>query len=227
MRAGCRCVAEVRDLESGASPFPRSAYDVIVVVHYLHRPLFPALIEALAPGGLLVYETFTRAQAARGKPTNPDFLLESGELLDLVRPLEVLASREGDYDGRMVASVIARRGSVPDRGFDRAARHAEVRRAPHDAALADEERLRRLVPNAESSGDRGGQLAMRLHGDHRVARRQALIVEVIDQLVERLEARAARDAVLEEEQRPIARLGQQRVELVDALQMREVWMHPG
>ena len=82
-------------------------------MHYLHRPLFPALVEALAPGGLLVYETFTRAQAARGKPTNPDFLLESGELLDLVRPLEVLASREGDYDGRMVASVIAARALQP------------------------------------------------------------------------------------------------------------------
>jgi SAM-dependent methyltransferase len=101
--------AEVRDLEGVSTPFSRSAYDVIVVVHYLHRPLFPALVEALALGGLLVYETFTRAQAVRGKPTNPDFLLEPGELLDLVRPLDVLASREGDYDGRMVASVIARR----------------------------------------------------------------------------------------------------------------------
>ena len=106
-------VADVRDIEGAASPFPPSTYDVIVVVHYLHRALFPALIEALTPGGLLVYETFTRAQAARGKPTNPDFLLEAGELVVLVRPLEVLASREGDYDGRMVASVIARRGSVP------------------------------------------------------------------------------------------------------------------
>jgi SAM-dependent methyltransferase len=101
--------AEVRDLEGGGDPFRGSAFDVIVIVHYLHRPLFPALIEALAPGGVLVYETFTRAQAARGKPTNPDFLLHSGELLALVRPLEVLASREGDYDGRMIASVIARR----------------------------------------------------------------------------------------------------------------------
>jgi SAM-dependent methyltransferase len=116
---GLTLTAEVRDLEAGPasvppspfppSPFPPSTYDVIVVVHYLHRPLFPALVDALAPGGLLVYETFTRAQAARGKPTNPDFLLESGELIDLVRPLDVLVSREGDYDGRMIASVIARR----------------------------------------------------------------------------------------------------------------------
>jgi SAM-dependent methyltransferase len=101
--------AEVRDLEGGVNHFRDSTYDVIVVVHYLHRPLMPALIEAIAPGGLLVYETFTRAQAALGKPTNPDFLLEAGELLELVRPLEVLSSREGLYDGRMIASVIARR----------------------------------------------------------------------------------------------------------------------
>jgi SAM-dependent methyltransferase len=113
--------AEVRDLEcragpSGpASPFGPAVFDVIVVVHYLHRPLFPALIEALAPDGLLVYETFTQAQAARGKPTNPDFLLQPGELLELVRPLEIVASREGDFDGRMVASVIARRRGIIER----------------------------------------------------------------------------------------------------------------
>jgi SAM-dependent methyltransferase len=105
--------AEVRDLESGADPFrDDTPFDVIVVVHYLHRPLFPALLDALAPGGLLVYETFTRAQAGRGKPTNPDFLLKPGELIELMRPLDVLASREGDFEGRMIASVIARRGSA-------------------------------------------------------------------------------------------------------------------
>jgi hypothetical protein len=82
------------------------------VVHYLHRPLFAALLGALRPGGVLVYETFTRAQAARGRPTNPAYLLESGELPRLVQPLAILASREGDYDGRMVASVIARRRSI-------------------------------------------------------------------------------------------------------------------
>jgi len=83
------------------------AYDVIVVVHYLHRPLVPALLAALRPGGVLVYETFTTAQAARGKPTNPAFLLEPGELRRLVAPLDVVAWREGDFDGRMVASVVA------------------------------------------------------------------------------------------------------------------------
>jgi SAM-dependent methyltransferase len=102
--------AEKVDLENG-QPFPApDSFDVIVGFHYLHRPLFPALVAALRPGGVLVYETFTRAQAVRGRPTNPAFLLESGELGELVRPLDILAHREGDYDGRMVASIIARRG---------------------------------------------------------------------------------------------------------------------
>jgi SAM-dependent methyltransferase len=100
---------DVVDLESGTFTFPPNAYDVIVVVHYLHRPLFPSLIGALRPGGVLVYETFTRAQATRGRPTNPAFLLDAGELLMRVQTLDVLASREGDFEGRMVASVIARR----------------------------------------------------------------------------------------------------------------------
>jgi SAM-dependent methyltransferase len=96
------------DLEAAGVTMGLSVYDVVVVVHYLHRPLFPALLAALRPGGVLVYETFTVAQAARGRPTNPAFLLEPGELARLVSPLEILAAREGDYEGRMVSSVVAR-----------------------------------------------------------------------------------------------------------------------
>lgn len=95
------------DLEDGDATLGDQVYDVIVVVHYLHRLLFPALLAALRPGGVLVYETFTVAQAARGRPTNPAFLLEPGELARLVAPLDVLAAREGDYEGRMVSSVVA------------------------------------------------------------------------------------------------------------------------
>ena len=108
-RRGLALLAKVVDLESGQPFLEANSFDVIVGVHYLHRALFPALVAALRPGGVLVYETFTRAQAARGKPTNPAFLLEPGELMTLVRPLEILAYREGDFDGRMVASVVARR----------------------------------------------------------------------------------------------------------------------
>ena len=101
--------AQVVNLEDGTASLPAHAFDVIVVVSYLHRPLFPELREALRPGGILVYETFTRDQARRGKPTNPAFLLEPGELRRLIDPLDVLAEREGDFDGKMVASVIAKR----------------------------------------------------------------------------------------------------------------------
>ena len=104
---GLPLTARAMDLEGDAAVLGPAEYDVIVVVHYLHRPLFPALIAALAPGGVLVYATFTVAQAARGKPTNPAFLLEAGELPRLVAPLEVRAAREGDFEGRFVSSVVA------------------------------------------------------------------------------------------------------------------------
>jgi SAM-dependent methyltransferase len=72
------------DLEDG-SPWPlgKRTFDGIVVTHYLHRPLFPSLLAALAPGGILVYETFQRGNERYGRPSNPDFLLEPGELLRL------------------------------------------------------------------------------------------------------------------------------------------------
>lgn len=103
---------DATDLEAPGATIAPDRYDVVVVVHYLHRPLFPALLGSLRPGGLLVYETFTRAQAKRGKPTNPAFLLEPGELVRLVAPLQILDAREGVFDGRDVASVVARRPSV-------------------------------------------------------------------------------------------------------------------
>lgn len=101
--------AEVRDLEAADAVLDAAAFDIVVVVHYLHRPSFPRLLGALAPGGVLVYETFTAAQASRGRPTNPDFLLEPGELRERVASLTLLREREGVYDGRALASVVARR----------------------------------------------------------------------------------------------------------------------
>ena len=95
------------NLESGDVELGSEVYDTIVVVSYLHRPLFPALRAALRPGGVLVYETFTSIQAQHGRPQNPDFLLNPGELPDLVAPLQVLRSREGEFAGRHIASVVA------------------------------------------------------------------------------------------------------------------------
>ena len=102
-------VAPLRlDLESGVADLGNEVYEAIVVVNYLHRPLFPALRAALRPGGVLVYETFIRAHAQHHhRPSNPDFLLAPGELPDLVAPLQVLRSREGEFGGRHIASVVA------------------------------------------------------------------------------------------------------------------------
>ena len=108
-RRGLHITAEQYDLENEDAGLGVETADVIVVVHYLHRPLFPALVRALRPRGLLIYETFTHAQALRGKPTNPAFLLAPGELMQLVQPLDIIASREGVFEDRDVASVVAKR----------------------------------------------------------------------------------------------------------------------
>jgi SAM-dependent methyltransferase len=99
----------VEDLEHDGAALGWEQYDLIVVFRYLHRPLFPKIRDALRPSGVLVYETFTTAQAARGQPSNPAFLLRPGELADLVAPLRVLRQREGDFEGGMVAGVVARK----------------------------------------------------------------------------------------------------------------------
>lgn len=95
------------DLERGVPDLGVERYGTILVFNYLHRPLLPALIRALRPGGVLLYETFTRGQRERGHPRNPAFLLDDGELGRLVSPLAVLRSREGDIEGRWIASVAA------------------------------------------------------------------------------------------------------------------------
>jgi SAM-dependent methyltransferase len=85
------------DLEGAPWPLPDGAkFAAVVVTNYLHRPLFPHLLEALAPGGVLIYETFAQGNQTVGKPSNPAFLLTPGELLDTVRPrLRVVAFQDG------------------------------------------------------------------------------------------------------------------------------------
>lgn len=80
------------DLESGPWPYTGCRFAGIVVANYLYRPLFPHLLAALAPGGVLIYETFAAGHEQYGRPRNPDFLLKPGELLEVVRGrLRVLA----------------------------------------------------------------------------------------------------------------------------------------
>ena len=84
------------DLEGGKPwPFPGQRFEGIVVTNYLHRPLLPLLLESLAPGGVLLYDTFMIGNERFGKPSNPEFLLRPGELLDAFRALQVLAFEQG------------------------------------------------------------------------------------------------------------------------------------
>lgn len=108
-KLGLTLETNLEDVELDGANLGSAAYDAVLVIRYLHRPLFPALIRALRPGGILLYETFTVAQARRGKPTNPNYLLAPGELPRLVAPLEIDRQREGEFDGSSVAGVAARK----------------------------------------------------------------------------------------------------------------------
>lgn len=93
------CEAVVADIETGPWPFAGRQFDAVVVTNYLWRPLFPTLLDSLAPGGVLIYETFTQGNETVGKPSRPDFLLRTGELLALCRSLRVVAFEDGFQAG--------------------------------------------------------------------------------------------------------------------------------
>ena len=97
------------DLEAEAVTLGTRVFGAVLVFNYLHRPLLPALVAAVATEGVLIYETFTLRQAERGRPTNPAFLLQPRELRTLVEPLDVIAEREGEFEGAWRASVVASR----------------------------------------------------------------------------------------------------------------------
>ena len=87
------------DIENGPWPLlqdgqPRT-FDAVVVTNYLWRALFPALLASVAPGGVLIYETFAAGNETVGKPSRPDFLLQPGELLRLCAGLRVVAFEDG------------------------------------------------------------------------------------------------------------------------------------
>ena len=100
------------DLEiDGPNPLPKDAYGAILVFRYLHRPLLECIKKALKNGGLLVYETFTVDQPKFGKPGNPDFLLNPGELLQTFGNWEVIHYFEGIRENptRAVAEIVCRK----------------------------------------------------------------------------------------------------------------------
>ena len=100
------------DLEKeGNNPLPKDTYGAILVFRYLHRPLIPCIKKALRNGGLLIYETFTIEQPRFGKPRNPDYLLETGELAEMFADWEVIHHFEGIEENpiRAVAQIVCRK----------------------------------------------------------------------------------------------------------------------
>jgi SAM-dependent methyltransferase len=102
------------DIENGPWPLQQASgqptqFDVVVVTNYLWRPLMPTLLASLAPGGLLLYETFAAGNETVGRPARPDFLLQAHELLHMCSGLHTVAYENGflDSPARFVQRIAA------------------------------------------------------------------------------------------------------------------------
>ena len=105
------------DIENGPWPFEEKRFDAVVVTNYLWRPILPHIVASVAEGGVLIYETFASGNESVGKPSRPDFLLQTGELLAACTDLRVVAFEEGfcDRPERFVQRITAvrKRPSTP------------------------------------------------------------------------------------------------------------------
>lgn len=122
-----RTVGEVlvADIENGPWPLAHRQFDGVVVTNYLWRNLFPQIRASLAPGGVLVYETFADGHQHIGRPSRPDFLLQRGELLRAFADLRVVAFEDGFDPGtesgtprcvqRLVAVLESPDAAAPER----------------------------------------------------------------------------------------------------------------
>lgn len=121
--ASLRTVAAVvvADIEGGPWPVDGRSFDAVVVTNYLWRPLLPAIVACVAPGGVLLYETFAAGNASVGKPSRADFLLQPGELLHATAGLRIVAYEDGflDEPPRFVQRVCAVRETAPPTGAPR------------------------------------------------------------------------------------------------------------
>ncbi len=115
--------AVLADIENAFWPLMQCGqtrqFDAVIVTNYLWRPLFEVITQSVAPGGVLIYETFTQGHEAVGKPTNPDFLLRPNELLTAFKSLHIVAFEDGflDHPPRFVQRIAAFRpdsGNQPD-----------------------------------------------------------------------------------------------------------------
>ena len=116
-----RLTALEADLEDGSPwPFEGRCFAGVVVTNYLHRPLFPNLLSALAPGGVLIYETFARGNEGLGRPRNPAHLLREGELIERVSgALRIIAYEHGEIatPRRAVVQRLCAANADPGNGY--------------------------------------------------------------------------------------------------------------
>jgi len=97
------------DIENGPWPLQGCRFGCVVVTNYLWRPLWPHILSSLAPNGVLIYETFSAGNESVGKPSRPDFLLHTAELLTMCQDLRVVAFEEGflAQPDRFVQRIVA------------------------------------------------------------------------------------------------------------------------
>jgi SAM-dependent methyltransferase len=105
------------ELEDGPWPYAGRRFDAVVVTNYLFRPRLQSLLGLLGSGGVLIYETFMAGNERLGKPSNPDFLLRPGELLDITRPgFSVVAFEQGEValpKPAVIQRICAVKGGAP------------------------------------------------------------------------------------------------------------------
>jgi SAM-dependent methyltransferase len=103
------------DIENGPWPLPGQTFACVVVTNYLWRPLMPVIVQSVAPGGVLIYETFAAGNETVGKPSRPDFLLQPGELLQVTQGMHVVAYENGFEASpeRFVQRIVAVRPNAP------------------------------------------------------------------------------------------------------------------
>lgn len=121
--------AILADIENAPWPLLHSGqvrqFDAVIVSNYLWRPLFDVMIRSLAPGGVLIYETFSQGHEAVGRPTNAEFLLHPNELLTAFKPLHVIAFEDGFLEDppRFVQRIAAVRSDFADQTQQTPARY--------------------------------------------------------------------------------------------------------
>lgn len=103
---GVRCIEA--DLEGQPWPLPEQRFDAVIVTNYLHRPIFEELLRSVSEAGLLIYETFARGNERFGRPSNPDFLLRPGELLERLQPALRVLGFEDVYVDEPKAAMVQR-----------------------------------------------------------------------------------------------------------------------